>query len=94
MQAVGQRIVDGVDGGIGELRLIRSVFSYSLYDENNIRLNTELEGGALMDVGCYNVSGSRLFGGEPTLTPPSDSIANMRVIDAIYVAAGMQPRGT
>src|SRR4051812_49866869 len=32
--------------------------------------------------------------GEPTLTPPPDSIANMRVIDAIYVAAGMQPRGT
>jgi predicted dehydrogenase len=32
--------------------------------------------------------------GEPTLTPPSDSIANMRVLDAIYVAAGMQPRGT
>ncbi len=32
--------------------------------------------------------------GEPTLTPPSDSIANMRVIDAIYIAAGMQPRGT
>ena len=32
--------------------------------------------------------------GEPTLTPPADSIANMRVIDAIYVAAGMKPRGT
>jgi predicted dehydrogenase len=32
--------------------------------------------------------------GEPTHTPPSDSIANMRVLDAIYVAAGMQPRGT
>ena len=32
--------------------------------------------------------------GEPTLTPPSDSVANMRVLDAIYVAAGMQPRGT
>ncbi len=32
--------------------------------------------------------------GEPTLTPPSDSIANMRVIDAIYRAAGMKPRGT
>ncbi len=31
--------------------------------------------------------------GEPTLTPPADSIANMRVIDAIYVAAGMTPRG-
>src|SRR4051812_41938143 len=32
--------------------------------------------------------------GEPTLTPPADSIANMRVLDAIYVAAGMNPRGT
>jgi predicted dehydrogenase len=32
--------------------------------------------------------------GTPTLTPPADSIANMRVLDAIYVAAGMTPRGT
>jgi predicted dehydrogenase len=32
--------------------------------------------------------------GEPTLTPPPDSIANMRVLDAMYVAAGMRPRGT
>ncbi|MFL5953168.1 MAG: Gfo/Idh/MocA family protein [Gaiellaceae bacterium] len=53
------------DGAIGELRLVRSAFSYGLYDEDNIRLRTDLEGGALMDVGCYNVSGSRLFGGEP-----------------------------
>jgi predicted dehydrogenase len=30
--------------------------------------------------------------GSPTLTPPSDAVANMRVIDAIYVAAGLQPR--
>ncbi len=48
------------DGAIGELRLVRSTFSYSLYDTENIRLQTDLEGGALMDVGCYCVSGSRL----------------------------------
>ena len=53
------------EGAIGELRLIRSAFGYSLYDEANIRLQTGVEGGALMDVGCYNVSGSRLLGGEP-----------------------------
>ncbi len=53
------------DGAIGQLRLVRSVFSYSLYDHDNIRLRTDVEGGALMDVGCYNVSGSRLLGGEP-----------------------------
>jgi predicted dehydrogenase len=31
--------------------------------------------------------------GEPVLTPPTDSIANMRVIDAVYQAAGLRPRG-
>jgi predicted dehydrogenase len=52
-------------GAIGDLRLVRSAFSYALFDESNIRLRPELEGGALMDVGCYNVSGSRFLGGEP-----------------------------
>jgi predicted dehydrogenase len=61
-----KRVKELVDGGaIGELRLVRSAFGYSLYDEDNIRLRTDVEGGSLMDVGCYNVSGSRLFGGEP-----------------------------
>jgi D-xylose 1-dehydrogenase (NADP+, D-xylono-1,5-lactone-forming) len=53
------------DGAIGELRLVRSSFSYSLYDESNIRLQPDYEGGGLMDVGCYCVSGSRLLAGEP-----------------------------
>ena len=60
------RLKELVDqGAIGELRLIRSTFSYSLYDEGNIRLQPEVEGGGLMDVGCYNVSASRFLGGEP-----------------------------
>ena len=53
------------EGAIGELRLIRSCFSYSLYDEENIRLQADVEGGSLMDVGCYCVSGSRFLAGEP-----------------------------
>ncbi len=53
------------EGAIGELRLVRSTFSYSLYDAENIRLRTDVEGGSLMDVGCYCVSGSRLVAGEP-----------------------------
>jgi xylose dehydrogenase (NAD/NADP) len=56
------------EGAIGELRLIRSAFSYSLYDRENIRLRTDVEGGAVMDVGCYCISGSRLAaGGEPVV---------------------------
>src|SRR5437868_2409741 len=53
------------DGVIGQLRLVRSTFSYSLYDQDNIRLRPDVEGGAPMDVGCYNASGSRRPGGEP-----------------------------
>jgi predicted dehydrogenase len=52
-------------GAIGELQVVRSCFSYSLLDEQNIRLRPEVEGGALMDVGCYCVSGSRYLAGEP-----------------------------
>ena len=52
-------------GAIGELRLIRAAFSFDLDDPENVRLRTDVEGGSLMDVGCYCVSGSRLLGGEP-----------------------------
>ncbi|OLC00545.1 MAG: hypothetical protein AUI15_07220, partial [Actinobacteria bacterium 13_2_20CM_2_66_6] len=72
-----KQLVD--EGAIGELRLIRSAFSYSLYDEHNIRLSTALDGGALMDIGCYAVSGSRLFGGEP---------------ERVYGEAWLGPSGT
>jgi predicted dehydrogenase len=52
-------------GAIGELRHIRAAFSFTLTDERNIRLRADVEGGALMDVGCYCVSGVRLLAGEP-----------------------------
>ena len=58
-----RQLVD--EGAIGDVRVIRSCFSFPLYDAENIRLRPELEGGSLMDVGCYCVSGSRLLGGEP-----------------------------
>jgi D-xylose 1-dehydrogenase (NADP+, D-xylono-1,5-lactone-forming) len=60
------QLVELVRGGaIGELRVIRSAFSFPVYDPENIRLRPELDGGSLLDVGCYCVSGSRLLAGEP-----------------------------
>ena len=53
------------DGAIGDLRLIRAAFSFGLADPANVRLQPELDGGALMDVGCYCVSAARLLAGEP-----------------------------
>ena len=52
-------------GAIGRLRDIRTTFSFQLRDLSNIRMAPDLDGGALMDVGCYCVSGARLLGGEP-----------------------------
>lgn len=61
-----RRVGELVAGGaIVELRLVRAAFSYALEDPENIRLRPELDGGALMDVGCHCVSCSRLLAGEP-----------------------------
>jgi predicted dehydrogenase len=60
------KLMELVEGGaIGSLQTIRAAFSYSLYDADNVRLRADVEGGALMDVGCYCVNSSRLLGGEP-----------------------------
>ena len=60
------RLKELVDGGaIGRLRLIRAVFSFPLTDSPDVRLDPALDGGGLMDVGCYCVSGARLLAGEP-----------------------------
>jgi predicted dehydrogenase len=52
-------------GAIGELRQLRSSFSFTLDDPNDVRMTTDLDGGSLMDLGCYCTSISRLLAGEP-----------------------------
>lgn len=54
------------DGVVGDLRSVRSAFTFRLRNPDNIRLDPDLGGGALMDVGCYCVNVSRtLAGAEP-----------------------------
>jgi len=50
---------------VGELRVVRAAFSFPQREPGDVRLSAELEGGALMDVGCYCVSAIRLLAGEP-----------------------------
>jgi predicted dehydrogenase len=51
------------DAAIGELMEIKSNFHFSLSRPENIRYSRELQGGALLDVGCYPVRlGAELFG--------------------------------
>jgi xylose dehydrogenase (NAD/NADP) len=55
------------EGAIGELRQIRSAFSFTLDNLENVRMIPELDGGAIMDLGCYCISMQRLVAGEPEL---------------------------
>jgi predicted dehydrogenase len=58
-----KQLVD--DGTIGELRLVRAGFSFQLTRLEDVRMRPELQGGSLLDVGCYCVSAARLLAGEP-----------------------------
>jgi D-xylose 1-dehydrogenase (NADP+, D-xylono-1,5-lactone-forming) len=53
------------EGAVGRIRMVRATFGFKLEREGDVRLSRELEGGALMDVGCYCVSAARLAAGEP-----------------------------
>jgi xylose dehydrogenase (NAD/NADP) len=55
------------DGAIGALRQLRSRFSFTLTDGTDVRLLPELDGGAVMDLGCYCISMQRVLAGEPEL---------------------------
>jgi predicted dehydrogenase len=61
-----KRLVELIgDSAVGRLRAVRAAFSFVARDPADVRLSAALDGGALMDVGCYCVSGTRLIAGEP-----------------------------
>jgi len=59
----GARLVRELLPQIGAVRTIRTAFSFVIADHVDVRMDLSLAGGALMDVGCYTVSGARLAAG-------------------------------
>ena len=56
------------DGAVGDIRAIVSGFTFALDGAHNIRLNPDLGGGALWDVGGYPVTYAQLLAGhEPKM---------------------------
>jgi predicted dehydrogenase len=62
-----------------EPTLIRAAFSFRLDRPGDVRLAAELDGGALMDVGCYCVSAARLVAGEPVEVAAEQVVGPTRV---------------
>jgi D-xylose 1-dehydrogenase (NADP+, D-xylono-1,5-lactone-forming) len=82
-----------VEGGvIGQLQLVRATFSFPVEGRRNIRLDPELEGGALMDVGTYCVSAARLLAGEPERVYGEQVIGDSGV-DLLFTGLLRFPRG-
>ncbi len=55
-------------GDLGEIKTIESAFTFRLRNKHDIRLQPEMGGGALMDVGCYCVNLSRLIAGREPIS--------------------------
>lgn len=58
------KIQELLTGGlIGKVKFIKATFSFMLEEKTNIRLQPDMGGGSLWDVGCYPVSFSQAIAG-------------------------------
>jgi predicted dehydrogenase len=79
-------------GAVGKLQLVRAVFSFFVQRETNVRLDAALDGGALMDVGCYCVNGARLLAGEPERVH-GETVATESGVDGLFAGTLEFPGG-
>jgi xylose dehydrogenase (NAD/NADP) len=69
------------EGTIGAVRLVRACFSFMLAGDVDVRLDPALDGGALMDVGCYAVSGARFVAGSEPLSVAAEVVTGPTGVD-------------
>jgi xylose dehydrogenase (NAD/NADP) len=80
---------------IGQLRVVRAAFSFPLAaerGEGDTRFDPELEGGALMDVGCYCVNAIRLLAGEPERVK-AEQVLGPSGVDVVFAGTLSHPDG-
>ena len=82
---LGELLEQGV---IGRLRVVRASFSFELasrHGPDDTRFDPELDGGSLMDVGCYCLSAIRLAGGEPERVR-AEQVLGESGVDVVFAA--------
>jgi D-xylose 1-dehydrogenase (NADP+, D-xylono-1,5-lactone-forming) len=72
-------------GQLGRLRLISGAFSGHTDNPNDVRLDPEMDGGSLMDVGVYPLSASRLLAGEP-IAVTAQQVTGATGVDVSFAA--------
>lgn len=81
------------DKAIGDVRLVRSTFSYNLTREGDIRRDPDLGGGALLDIGCYCVSLARLVAGAEPMAIAAVAEEGATGVDESFAGALRFPNG-
>ncbi len=76
------------EGAVGALRVVRAAFSFPLEASrggDDTRFDPALDGGALMDVGCYCVNAIRLLAGEP-VRAHAEQVVGASGVDVVFAA--------
>jgi len=75
------------DGTLGRLATVTGVFTYGLGDPSNIRLSSELAGGALRDIGVYPIGAFRFATGQEPEIAWADAVVEEGVDTSTWVQA-------
>jgi predicted dehydrogenase len=89
--ATARRII--AEGGIGAIQIMSASFTFAVRSASDIRLQAELAGGALMDVGCYCVNAMRLIIGEEPVNVAAVARFGASGVDEAIAGALMFPSG-
>ena len=85
-----RRLVELIEEGVaGRIRVVRTTFAFDLAAERgtgDTRFEPALDGGSLMDVGCYCISGLRLVAGEP-VRARGEQVVGPSGVDVVFTAA-------
>jgi D-xylose 1-dehydrogenase (NADP+, D-xylono-1,5-lactone-forming) len=74
------------EGVVGRLRMVNASFSFPLTGVSDIRMQAGLDGGSLMDVGCYCLSGVRLAAGAEPERVQAEQVIGGDGVDVAFAA--------
>jgi xylose dehydrogenase (NAD/NADP) len=80
---IAREIIDS--GRLGEVTVVRGVFTFKMGSRDNVRLVPEWGGGSLWDVGCYPMSIAQYFMGGPPLWVFGDQWIGPDGVDEVFV---------
>ena len=73
------------NGSLGALKLIRASFGFFLDRPEDIRIQPEMGGGSIWDVGCYPISYARIVAGETPREVFGWQVAGQTGVDLTFV---------